>query len=138
MNSGEICMMVFLGINTWTDIRKREICFPVLCLFLAGGILWRIKDGSIYPDGLLSMGIGGAAAMISVLSRGKMGMGDGLLILAMGSVLNMGELLGTLCLALLLCGIYAGLQLCVFKKKRDTEIPFAPFLLAGYLGGIFL
>lgn len=32
----------FLGINTWTDIRKKEICFPVFCLFLAGGILWRI------------------------------------------------------------------------------------------------
>lgn len=138
MSSGEICTMVFLGINTWTDVRKREICLPVLCLFLAGGILWRIKEESVYPEGLLSMGIGGAAVMISVLSRGKMGMGDGLLLLAMGSVLNMGELLGILCLALLLCGIYAGLQLCVFKKKRDTEIPFAPFLLAGYLGGIFL
>ena len=88
-----MCMAVFLGINTWTDIRKREICFPVLCLFLAGGILWRIKDKSVYPDGLLSMGVGGVVAVMSVLSRGKMGMGDGLLILAMGSVLSVGELL---------------------------------------------
>ena len=32
----------------------------------------------------------------------------------------------------------SGLQLLVFKKKRDTEIPFAPFLLVGYLGGILL
>ena len=95
--------------------------------------MWRIKDKSVYPDGLLSMGVGGVVAVMSVLSRGKMGMGDGLLILAMGSVLSVGELL-----ALLLCGIYAGLQLCVFKKKRDEEIPFAPFLLAGYLGGMFL
>lgn len=45
---------------------------------------------------------------------------------------------GVLCAALLLCGIYSGLQLLVFKKKRDTEIPFAPFLLVGYLGGILL
>ena len=70
-----MCMAVFLGINTWTDIRKREICFPVLCLFLAGGILWRIKDKSVYPDGLLSMGFGGVVAVMSVLSRGKMGDG---------------------------------------------------------------
>ena len=56
----------------------------------------------------------------------------------MGSVLKSGELLGVLCAALLLCGIYSGLQLLVFKKKRDTEIPFAPFLLVGYLGGILL
>ena len=90
--------------------------------------MWRIKDKSVYPDGLLSMGVGGVVAVMSVLSRGKMGMGDGMLILAMGSVLSVGELLG----------IHAGLQLCVFKKKRDEEIPFAPFLLAGYLGGMFL
>lgn len=78
------------------------------------------------------------AAVISVLTRGEIGFGDGLLILAMGSVLKSGELLGVLCAALLLCGIYSGLQLLVFKKKRDTEIPFAPFLLVGYLGGILL
>lgn len=138
MSSGEICMVVFLGINTWTDIRKREVCLPALCLFLAGGILWRIKNGTVYPDGIFSLGLGAAATIMSVLSRGKVGIGDGLLIVAMGSVLNVGELMGILCLSFLLCGIYAGLQLCVLKKKRNTEIPFAPFLLAGYLGGIFL
>lgn len=138
MSIREICMAIFLGINAWTDIRKREICFPVICMFLAGGIIWRITDGTFYPNGLISMGIGCIAAAISVLSRGSVGMGDGLLILAMGSAANIGELLGTLCMALLLCGIYAGLQLWVFKKKRDTEIPFVPFLLAGYLGGILL
>ena len=114
MDRLEICMTVFLGINTWTDIRKKEICVPV------------------------SMGAGTIAAVISVLTRGEIGFGDGLLILAMGSVLKSGELLGVLCAALLLCGIYSGLQLLVFKKKRETEIPFAPFLLVGYLGGILL
>ena len=37
MDRLEICMTVFLGINTWTDIRKKEICVPVLGVFLAGG-----------------------------------------------------------------------------------------------------
>lgn len=65
-----------------------------------------------------------------------MGIGDGLMIFAMGSVLNAGELMEILCLSFLLCGIYAGLQLGLLKKKRNTEIPFVPFLLVGYLGGI--
>ena len=115
MDRLEICMTVFLGINTWTDIRKKEICVPVLSVFLAGGILWRIWEGTFWADGLISMGAGTIAA-----------------------VMKSGELLGVLCAALLLCGIYSGLQLLVFKKKRDTEIPFAPFLLVGYLGGILL
>ena len=33
---------------------------------------------------------------------------------------------------------YSGIQLLVLKKQRDIEIPFVPFLLAGYLGGVFL
>lgn len=98
--------------------------------------LWRIKAGTVYPEGILSLGIGVVAAIASVLSRGKVGMGDGLMIFAMGSVLNAGELIEILCLSFLLCGIYAGLQLGLLKKKRNTEIPFVPFLLVGYLGGI--
>ena len=56
----------------------------------------------------------------------------------MGSVMTAGELIGILFAAFLLCGIYSGIQLLVLKKQRDIEIPFVPFLLAGYLGGVFL
>ena len=78
------------------------------------------------------------AAIISALTGGEIGAGDGLLIIAMGSVMTAGELIGILFAALLLCGIYSGIQLLVLKKQRDIEIPFVPFLLAGYLGGVFL
>ena len=59
-------------------------------------------------------------------------------ILTMGSVLGAGELAGILCGALLLCGIYSGIEYLMLKKSRSEEIPFVPFLLIGYLGGIFL
>ena len=98
-------MTVLLVINTWTDIRKKEICLPVL---------------------------------IALISGGMVGFGDGLLILTMGSVLGAGELAGILCGALLLCGIYSGIEYLMLKKSRSEEIPFVPFLLIGYLGGIFL
>lgn len=138
MGREEICMMIFLTINTWTDIQKKEICFPALCIFLPGGILWRIIQGQFWPDGIFSMGIGVLVSVVSVISGGEIGLGDGLLILAMGSVMKSGNLAGILCFALLLCGICSGFQLLVLKKERKKEIPFAPFLLAGYLGGVFL
>lgn len=137
MSREEICMAVFLGVNAWTDIRKREICFPVLCIFLVGGILCRIADGTLFPDGVFSAGIGMSIIGMSVLSRGRVGFGDGLLLLAMGTVLNYRELAGVLCISLFLCAIYAGILALVLKKGRNKEIPFAPFLLAGYLGGVF-
>lgn len=96
---------------------EKEICFPVFCLFLVGGILWRITEGSLWPDGLISMGIGIFAAIISALTGGEIGAGDGLLIIAMGSVMTAGELIGILFAALLLCGIYSGIQLLVLKNR---------------------
>lgn len=138
MSKGEIFMTIFLGINTWTDIRKKEICLPVLFIFLAGGMLWQIWQGTFWPGGVLSLGIGICIILIALLSRGMIGLGDGLLILAMGSVMKAGELTGILFAALLLCGIYSGIELLVRKKTRSEEIPFAPFLLIGYLGGVFL
>ena len=137
MDRLEICMTVFLGINTWTDIRKKEICVPVLS-FLAGGILWQIRQGLLWPAGIISMGIGVFIILIALISGGMVGFGDGLLILTMGSVLGAGELAGILCGALLLCGIYSGIEYLMLKKSRSEEIPFVPFLLIGYLGGIFL
>ena len=132
MSSVKICMTVLLVINTWTDIRKKEICLPVLFIFLAGGILWRIRQGLPWP------GIGVFIILIALISGGMVGFGDGLLILTMGSVLGAGELAGILCGALLLCGIYSGIEYLMLKKSRSEEIPFVPFLLIGYLGGIFL
>ena len=35
-------------------------------------------------------------------------------------------------------GIYSGIEYLMLKKSRSEEIPFVPFLLIGYLGGIFL
>lgn len=138
MSSVKICMAVLLGINTWTDIRKKEICLPVLFIFLTGGILWRIRQGLLWPAGIISMGIGVFIILIALISGGMVGFGDGLLILTMGSVLRAGELAGILGGALLLCGIYSGIEYLILKKSRSEEIPFVPFLLIGYLGGIFL
>lgn len=84
------------------------------------------------------MGIGVFIILIALISGGMVGFGDGLLILTMGSVLGTGELAGILCGALLLCGIYSGIEYLMLKKSRSEEIPFVPFLLIGYLGGIFL
>lgn len=111
---------------------------PVLFIFLAGGILWRIRQGLLWPAGIISMGIGVFIILIALISGGMVGFGDGLLILTMGSVLGAGELAGILCGALLLCGIYSGIEYLMLKKSRSEEIPFVPFLLIGYLGGIFL
>lgn len=69
---------------------------------------------------------------------GEIGMGDGVLLAALGTVLDVEEFLTMLLLGLLGSSIWALVLLAVFRKGRKTEIPFVPFLLLGYLGGILL
>ena len=75
---------------------------------------------------------------LSILSGGAMGAGDGLLLLALGLASDTGEYLGTLLGGIFLAAVWSGVLLVVFRKGRKTEIPFVPFLLFGYIGGLLL
>ena len=65
-------------------------------------------------------------------------MGDAWVLLDLGIVLETGEFLITVCLGVLLSGGCAMILLALKKAGRRTEIPFVPFLLAGYVGGLLL
>lgn len=75
---------------------------------------------------------------ISVITRGSMGMGDGWILLALGTVLMPEEFFSMLFAAMLISAAWAGILLWLFRKKGNTEIPFVPFLMLGYLGKLFL
>lgn len=83
----------------------------------------------------------GAAAFflfIVLLSRGKwMGVGDIKLAFLMGLILGWPGILVAL-LAAFYIGAIIGLGLIVFKKRRlKSEVPFAPFLVAGTFLALF-
>ena len=133
----ELGILVLLGINAWTDVRKREISLPGILLFATAAFLWRTgKEETgiimIYPllPGLL-------LAAVSVLTEGAVGMGDAILLCALGTALDMGEMLRLLCISALLCGGASLAMLCRGKNRKES-IPFVPFLLLGYVGGMLL
>ena len=134
----ELCVLGLLGTNAWLDIKKREISLAVTGIFAVIGILLAVREGSLEWQYLAAAGIGLLFLGISGLTGGKLGMGDGFMILAMGTLLSMEQLLTVLMLGMLSCACYAGLLLLVFRKNRNTRIPFVPFLLVGYIGGLLL
>ena len=75
---------------------------------------------------------------ISAVSGNQIGAGDGLLLIALGTVLETEEYLRTLCLSLIGCGLWAVILLGILRKKKTTELPFVPFVLLGYVGGLLL
>ncbi len=62
--------------------------------------------------------------------------GDGLLFLSLGTVLSFEELLSAFLLGLFCCCFWGIVVLFLSGKGKKTEMPFVPFLMLGYIGGL--
>lgn len=125
--------------NAWQDFKKREILPLSLWIFLAGGLL---LNGALRYQSWESLAggvsIGAVMLVFSWATRGGIGWGDGLLLCVTGVYLGFLENLGLLLWGLLLCAIFSAGILLTKRGDRKKEIPFLPFLLAAYLGGLLL
>ena len=124
MQIREVMTVLFLVVMGWKDWKKKEIS-----LLLTGtyGII-----------GLLPFGVSLMILAVSVLTGGEIGMGDGWIFLALGTMLHTEMYVRMACIGMLIAAVYAGVLLVICKKGRKTEIPLVPFLLFGYLGGLLL
>ena len=66
------------------------------------------------------------------------GNGRGWLLMALGTVLYPEEFFSTLFMGMICSAVWSGIMMMGFCRKGSTEIPFVPFLLAGYLGGFLI
>ncbi|MGN0343584.1 MAG: prepilin peptidase [Lachnospiraceae bacterium] len=117
------------------DIRKKQIRLnPVLMFGILGiffHMLWRIQT---IESLLLGMSVGVVLLFLSVLTGGKIGAGDAVLLIVTGIYLGLEQNLELFFCGLMLCGLWALGLLVLRKKSRKDSIPFVPFLLAAYMG----
>lgn len=131
-------LLVFLGINTWVDMRQKRISLLSVAVFGIAGILYQILYGRGMPLALLGLIPGLILLLVSKTTGEAMGMGDGLVILVLGLYLGWSGAVEVLLLALFLSAFWAGFLLTAIKKGRNYEFPFAPFVLLGYAGRLLL
>lgn len=110
----------------------------VIGIFAAAALLWNICAGVLSWERFISVGIGGFFLAVSLLTKGALGLGDGWLLMALGIGLDIGEFLTVLFVGMLGCALWAVVLMIVFRRGRNAEIPFVPFLLLGYVGGVLL
>ena len=127
-------LLGLLGVCGLEDIKIKRIRLAVVNIFAILGIVFHIIYERItWLDMLGGAAVGVLLLIIGYFSKEKIGYGDGLLFMATGIYLGFWNNLVLLWLSTSLAGIY-GLILMLFKKrKRDSEIPLVPFMLAVYV-----
>lgn len=133
----EAAVLGLLAWNTRTDIERHQISVKVVGGLGVLGILmdcaagWGVLAIEGMVPGILLLALSG-------ISRGAVGIGDGLAVTVMGSYLGLWNTVYVLLTALFLSAFWAGFLLVGRKSGRGKEFPFLPFLLIGFVGRLIL
>ena len=93
-------------------------------------MLWQMQT---IENVLFGMGVGGALLLLSVLTRGKIGIGDGVLLVVTGIYRGLEQNLELLICSLFICAVYALCLLVLRKRSRKDTVAFVPFVLISYV-----
>lgn len=127
-------MALVMIITTIQDVLYKKINIWIICL---GMVFLCICLPFCYNVNLLDRGLGfmlGTIVIgISKATRGKIGMGDGLILCFTGVGLGFWGNLQLFALSLTIAAIVSIIMLMFRWADRKTSIPFIPFLLLGYI-----
>lgn len=119
------------------DLRTKQVSsLPILVLAVIGCVLSVISGDWGSWNVLLRFLPGGAMLLLAWMTKESIGYGDAWILLCMGCFMTEIQMMNLCVIALSLSGLFALFLLLVRGKSRKTQIPFVPFLLAGY--GIIL
>ncbi len=132
----ESCVALgLLGVCSVEDIRKREIgVYKIFLVGIAGVFLHIFREKIGIYNLLAGMSIGLVLLLLGKVFKGSIGSGDGLILMDTGILLGLERNLELFLNGLLLAGVWALILWVFFRKKKEYEIPFIPFLLISYVG----
>lgn len=141
---GKVTYMVEVIINSITgmmllvcglqDIKMKKFYswMPLLGGILIG-ICLPFSSAITITDRLLGSLVGLGVILISLITRGKIGMGDGIILCITGISLGLWNNLELFLTALLLSAIISILLLATKRADRKKTIPFVPFIFIAFV-----
>lgn len=137
-NVKNIIFGLFLLGAACQDLKEKTISVRLFMGFgLAGLCLWAIEGGTLASQ-LLSFLPGAGVMLLSLITRGEVGAGDGCFFFVSGFYLPLITNLKLLIYGLLFSGLYcAVIYIAGFLKGRNkgkSTVPFIPFLVPVWLG----
>ena len=123
-----------------SDIREQVVSFSSLAVsvFCALAVLIWNKDSLWWVYMISGIGYALLFLLVSRITRSAFGQGDALIIGSIGLYLGFIHASAVLFYAFLIGGIISLILIFMKKVSRQTPLPFAPFLAAGFLVSILL
>lgn len=124
-----LLLIACLAILSYEDLKYKEVSIP----FLVGLIATSLISGCVFIEDILDIlrGLipGAALIIVSIATRGRIGIGDGIVLAGIGLSLGCARAFEIFLIGLA-SSVAVGMVLLLIKKK-DCEMPFVPFLLIG-------
>ena len=128
-----ICLIIILGVICVFDIKRKKIPVYMLIILAAAGIISNFTVGEFdIEKRIIAMLPGMILLIVSMITKQQIGYGYGMIILIMGLYIDIDDILSIVLSSFLLSSIAAIILMTVFKKKKNFEMAFSPFLLIGY------
>ncbi len=125
-----LVMLVWTGAQ---DIKRGEINIVIPLCITGLDLAIRSFCGNIdAADVFEGAAVGVAVMLLSMVTKGSIGMGDGIILLCTGAVAGFEKNMELFFSALILCGMCGLFLVLILRKSRKTKVPFVPFLLAAF------
>lgn len=118
------------------DIRNKRVSVWMLAiggLGAAGVLLYEGINGELNGWQLCRGLIPGVILLAAAFATGKAGTADGMIVMLLGVFMGYEGCMAAALSGLLLLSLFSGILLMLRRVKRNTKIPFIPFLTAGWL-----
>lgn len=129
-----VLALFLLSICTWQDLKDKSIYLPIPLGWASAALIltWACRDMSAFfvLTGILT---GAGMVVLSHVSHGEIGSGDGWVLCACGACLGFRQTLILLMTALFFSMAYCAFMLLIGRKKRHDTVPFIPFLMAAFM-----
>lgn len=135
-------MLIVLMMKIWLlsisimDIQSRRV--PVWMLVVEGSlaaaaVICQFWTGDVKLFDALTGILPGIGLFLIALTTKKVGTGDGIVLIFLGVMSGWGKSMMIFGISLFLISICSVLLLILRKVKRNTGIPYLPFLTAGWI-----
>lgn len=129
-------MLIYCGMK---DLKCRKISlFIVAIAFISMLALLPFYKNISCFDIIGGFLVGVTLIIISKISRGQIGIGDGLIFCVTGIGLGFWNNVCLLLYSLFLAAIFAGFIFIIKHTNKKQFIPFVPFVCIGYVGVLLL